>query len=142
MTETRESATLRSAGPPAVAQPLERAQLVWRRAVTLGGRGQDDRFKVVLDLLRTARHGPSTMLHALTLGRAQLRATPDDVATQDAVHLLTRSIAWLGKRTDAGEVGTATTTRSAGRAAGRAPARIPARKDVRFPGHPGLPAPG
>jgi hypothetical protein len=118
---------------------------VWRRAITLSGRGHDDdRFKVVLDLLRTARHGPSTMLHALSLGRAQLRATPEDVATQDAVNLLTKSIAWLGKRTDAGEIGTVS-ARAAGRLPGRAPGRTPGRKDVRFtgrPGHPGLPAPG
>jgi|SoiMethySBSTD1v2_1073268.scaffolds.fasta_scaffold3042030_2 hypothetical protein len=130
MTKTREPTTLRSAGPATAAPPLERAQLVWRRALTLSGRSHDDdRFKVVLDLLRTARHGPSTMLHALTLGRAQLRATPEDVATQDAVNLLTRSIAWLGKRTDAGEVGTASA-----RAASRVSGRAFGRKDVRVPG--------
>ncbi|MGH3451882.1 MAG: hypothetical protein ACRDQW_14425 [Haloechinothrix sp.] len=68
---------------------------------------------VVLELLRTADHGPSTMLHALALGRAQQRATPGDIPTRDGVRLLARTIAWLGKRTDNDEVGT---TGSAGTA--------------------------
>jgi hypothetical protein len=82
--------------------------VVWRRALRLSGPGHgEDRFGVVLDLLRTAHHGPSTMLHALTLGRAALRADPDDVTTQDAVRLLVRAVAWLGNRTEEGEVGMA-----------------------------------
>lgn len=69
--------------------PLQRAQLVWWRAVTLAGpAGENDRFLVVLDLLRTARHSSSTMLHALALGRTQLRATPADLDAKDAVRLL------------------------------------------------------
>jgi hypothetical protein len=92
----------------APARPLERAQLVWRRALTLSNPAEShDRFVVVLDLLRTAHHGPSTMLHALAIGRARQRATPGDVATRDAVRLLARTIGWLGRRTDEGEVGTA-----------------------------------
>jgi hypothetical protein len=89
------------------ARPLERAQLVWQRAVNLSGPAEnDDWFRVVLDLMRTARHGPATMLHALALGRAQQRAHPGDNATRNAVQLLTRAVAWMGKRTDDGEVGT------------------------------------
>lgn len=76
--------------------------------MTLSGSDQGrDRFVVVLDLLRTAHHGPSTMLHALALGEAQQRATPDDVPTRKAVRLLSRSVTWLGRRTEDGEVGTA-----------------------------------
>lgn len=86
-------------------RPLERAQLVWMRAVALSEREQHrDPFTIVLDLLRAARHGPSTMLHALALGQAQQRAQPDDVPTRDAVRLLSRSIAWLGKRVENDEV--------------------------------------
>lgn len=85
-------------------RPLERAQLVWHRAVMLSAADRDQ-FVVVLDLLRTAHHGPSTMLHALALGEAQQRATPDDVPTRKAVGLLSSAVTWLGKRTEAGEVG-------------------------------------
>ena len=93
--------------------PLERAQLVWRRAVTLAGpAGDNDRRLVVLDLLRTARHSPSTMLHAVALGRTQLRTTPADVDAQGAVRLLARTIGWLGKRIDDGEVGTGGSTQT------------------------------
>lgn len=87
-------------------QPLERAQLVWLRAVTLSTPpAEQDRFVVMLDLLRTAHHGPSTMLHALAIGQAKERDTPDDTTTRDAVTLLARTIAWFGQRTEAGEVG-------------------------------------
>lgn len=91
---------------PAAARPLERAQLVWQRAVTLSRPDQErDRFVVMLDLLRAAHHGPSTMLHALALGRAHEREAPTDVATRDAVRLLSRTITWFGTRTEKGEVG-------------------------------------
>jgi hypothetical protein len=84
---------------------LERAQLVWLRAVSLARQNPDqDSFVGVLDLLRTARHGPSTVLHALALGRAHQRATPADIPTRDAVGLLTRTITWLGKRSDDSDV--------------------------------------
>jgi len=86
-------------------QPLERAQLVWQRAITLSRPGPDrDRFVVMLDLLRTAQHGPSTMLHALALGEAQERAAPGDIAVRDAVRLLFRTITWFGKRSEHHEV--------------------------------------
>jgi hypothetical protein len=96
-------------GAGAIVQPLERAQVVWRRAVTLSNADRDrdgEPFGIVLDLLRTAHHGPSTMLHALALGREQQRVAPGDTRVQDAVHLLSRTIEWLGKRTEDDEVGT------------------------------------
>jgi hypothetical protein len=96
-------------GPTAAApRPLERAQLVWQRALTLARRGASedrDRFAVMLDLLRTAHHGPATMSHALALGEAHGRDTPGDPATGDAVRLLAGTIAWFGRPTDDGEVG-------------------------------------
>ena len=86
-----------AAGAPV--QPLERAQLVWRRAVTLSASGRDgERFGLVLDLLRTAHHGPSTVLHALALGREQQRVAPGDLRIREAVRLLARTTEWLGTR--------------------------------------------
>lgn len=96
----------------AVVRPLERAQLVWRRAIVLARSEQPShRFVASLDLLRTAQHGPSTMLHALGLGRTQQQAAPDDIPTRDAVRLLTHTISWLGRPTDADEVGAARSQR-------------------------------
>ena len=90
-------------------RPLERAQLVWRQALRLAGSGRDpEPFEVVRELLRTAHHGPSTLLHALNLGRAQLLADPGDATAQDAVRLLSRTVSWLGSRPDEAEVGTTT----------------------------------
>lgn len=90
-------------------RPLERAQLVWRRAVTLSdGDEKRDPFEVSLDLLRTAHHGPSTMLHALAYGRTQMRKRPDDPVVRSAVQLLERTIAWLGREVDESEVGSVT----------------------------------
>lgn len=92
----------------ATVQPLEPAQLVWRRAVTLSTAEPDgERFGLVLDLLRTAQHGPSTMLHALALGREQQRIAPGDLRIRDAIRLLTRTTEWLGTRAEDNEVGAA-----------------------------------
>ncbi len=89
-----------------VVRPLERAQLVWQRAVHLAGSaGEGDDLLVILDLLRTAHHGPSTMLHALMLGRARHRDDPEDPVLADAVRLLERATTWLGSPLTAGEVG-------------------------------------
>jgi hypothetical protein len=105
-------------GVGATVRPLERAQLVWRRAVTLSTPGQEgERFGPVLDLLRTAHHGPSTMLHALALGREQQRIAPHDRRIGDAVRLLARTTEWLGSRAEDNEVGAATS--AAGHPVGR-----------------------
>jgi hypothetical protein len=113
----------------AVVRPLESAQLVWRRAVKLARSDQGtNRFVASLDLLRTAHHGPSTMLHALALGRARQLATPDDIPTRDAVLLLAHTIGWLGRPIEEDEVGTAGS---------------PAMKRTRDrPSHPGVPVQG
>jgi hypothetical protein len=87
-------------------RPLERAQLVWLRAMTLSRADHDqDRFRVMLDLLRTARHGPATMRHALALGEAHERDAPRDAVTRDAVRLLTSTIDWFGNKAERHEVG-------------------------------------
>jgi len=98
----------------AAPRPLERAQLVWQRALTLARRGQGedaDRFVVMLDLLRAAHHGPATMSHALALGEAQRREAPGDPVTRDAIRMLASTIAWFGRPTDDGEVGRTTARR-------------------------------
>jgi hypothetical protein len=98
---------LPEAPPSTDLPPLERAQLVWRRALVLARSNQSpDSIVASLDLLRTAHHRPSTMLHALGLGRAQQLVTPDDIPTRDAVHLLTHTISWLGRSNEPNEVGT------------------------------------
>jgi hypothetical protein len=89
----------------ATVRPLEPAQVVWRRAVELAGSGDRDHFVVELDLLRTAHHGPSTLRHALMLGRARRRDHPADPVLRDAVRLLERATSWLGTRPTDGEVG-------------------------------------
>lgn len=89
-------------------RPLELAQRVWQRAVTLARSDLDaDRVTAPLDLIRTAHLGPSTLLHALRLGREQQRATPADVPTRRGVQLLARTIGWLGRPTENDEVGLA-----------------------------------
>jgi hypothetical protein len=58
-----------------VERRLEPAQIVWSRAVELADpAGHHDRAIAALDLLRATRHGPSTMLHALALGRDRQRS--------------------------------------------------------------------
>jgi hypothetical protein len=91
-----------------VVRPLEQAERVWERAVELAGAGagvEHDRFAVALDLLRTAQHGPSTMLHALTLGRAHHRDHPADPDVREAVRLLERATTWLGSPATPSDVG-------------------------------------
>lgn len=106
MTRAHSDANDRREATEAVVRPLERAQLVWRRALVLARSDlSSDRFVASLDLLRAAHHGPSTMVHALALGRAQQRVAPEDIPTRDAVHLLNHTISWLGKPIEPDEVG-------------------------------------
>jgi hypothetical protein len=76
---------------------MERAQTVWQAALdpAAPSRPHD---RIALDLLRAAHHDSATMEHALVIGRSQLAATPDDVATREGVAALDRSIAFLGVR--------------------------------------------
>ena len=81
----------------------ERAQLVWRRALELAGhRAVHDPFENALDLLRAAHHDPTTVAHALTLGRTHLRADAHDFVARAATGVLEGAINALGvkPRTD------------------------------------------
>jgi hypothetical protein len=83
--------------PAPTKRPLERAQLVWQRAVELVDPvEQHDRFAVALELLRTAHHDPTAMAHALNLGRTHLRDDADDTEARGGVNVLERAIAFLG----------------------------------------------
>jgi hypothetical protein len=88
-------------------KPLERAQAVWQAAVRLAPGDPDDATVAVLALLRASDFDPSTLRHALTLGRTRLRLRPDDVRLCGGKHLLERATHWLGARGPDGEVGTA-----------------------------------
>ena len=66
-----------SARIAATGRPPERAQAVWQAAVRLAGDGTDGEA-TVLALLRSADYDPSTLRHALTLGRTRLRLRPHD----------------------------------------------------------------
>jgi hypothetical protein len=82
---------------PAVARPLERAQLVWQRAVELSDPAvHHDPFALALDLLRVAHHDPDTMAHALTLGARKVQADAGDAAAVGATRVLRAAIAFLG----------------------------------------------
>jgi hypothetical protein len=78
-------------------RPLERAQLVWERAHTqpIPSNGHD-RFAVALDLMRMAHHDPSTLSHALAIGRNARSRAVGDVSVDAAVQLLERAVAFVG----------------------------------------------
>lgn len=92
---------------PRVASPHEWAQLVWRRALAMGGGlARHDPFADALDLLRTAHHDPATMSHALTIGRTHLRADPGDPDAAAGAAILEAAIDFLGVKPRAGEIAT------------------------------------
>jgi hypothetical protein len=83
----------------AAVRPLERAQLVWQRALELvDPTEQHDRFALALDLLRTAHHDPATVSHALALGRTHLRSHADDARARSGAGILESAIEFLGVR--------------------------------------------
>ena len=88
-----------------VAPPLERAQLVWRRALAMGrGWARPDPFTDALDLLRTANHDPATLSHALAIGHTHLRLQPDDADAQAGAAILAAAIGFLGVKPRADEI--------------------------------------
>ena len=91
----------RTPGAGHTAPPLERAQVVWRRAIELGGTlvGHDPP-EAALDLLRVALHDVSTMAHALALGRTRLRGDTDNTEVAGGVDVLQRAVRFLGARPD------------------------------------------
>jgi hypothetical protein len=91
--------------PTPAARPLERAQLVWRRALELADPlTQRDQFAMALDLLRAAHNDPATMAHALTLGRTYLRAHADDAIALGGARILEAAITFVGVEPRAGDV--------------------------------------
>lgn len=82
-------------------RPLERSQVVWRRALELGSPAGSERFGAGLDLLRTAGNDPTTLAHALALGGAQLRHPSGDPAVQHGVDMLAWTVEFLGHRSRA-----------------------------------------
>lgn len=105
-----ESTTVRTAPAqpkPAVAgRPLERAQLVWRRALELADPvAPGDRFVLAMDLLRAAHHDAATMTHALSIGRTRLHAHPGDASALGGVKVLKAAIVLLGVRPRTDDVG-------------------------------------
>jgi hypothetical protein len=94
--------------PPApgsrAGQP-HRAHAVWHAAVDLADGEADDSPADVVTLLRTAAFDPSTLQHALSLGRTRMRREPDDHRLLRGRQLLMRATEWLGSRRHAGEVG-------------------------------------
>jgi hypothetical protein len=95
-----------SARIAATGRPPERAQAVWQAAVRLAGDGTDGEA-TVLALLRSADFDPSTLRHALTLGRTRLRLRPHDARLCGGRDLLEHATGWLGARGTDGEVGSA-----------------------------------
>jgi hypothetical protein len=94
-----------ASGRQPLARPLEPAQLVWRLARTIGERRTlNDPFADALGLLRSARHRPAVMTHALTLGRTHLRAHPRDADARAGATILEAAIAYLGVKPRAGDV--------------------------------------
>lgn len=92
----------------AAGRPPERAQVVWQAAVDLAGDGPG----VALALLRAADFDPSTLRHALTLGRTLRSRHPHDARLRNGQALLERATDWLGVRDSAGEVGSALSGRT------------------------------
>src|ERR1019366_777112 len=75
--------------PGSDATHLERAPFVWSRALELAGPSErEDLFRLALELLRSAHHDPTTMRHALALGRSWTRLHPSDATAALAVGLL------------------------------------------------------
>ncbi len=91
--------------PTSAVRPLERAQLVWRRALELADPlAQRDQFAIALDLVRAAYNDPAIMAHALTLGRTYLRAHADDAFALGGARILEAAITFVGVEPRAGDV--------------------------------------
>ena len=71
----------------------------------MGGRRTfHDPFADALGLLRTARHHPAVISHALTLGRTHVRAHPRDADARAGASILEAAIAVLGIKPRGGDV--------------------------------------
>ncbi len=78
---------------------MERAETVLDRSTDLAANhGPHDMGTDALHLLRTAGDDPTTLDHALHIGRTRLRRDPASQAAQRAVQLLESVIAFLGHK--------------------------------------------
>jgi hypothetical protein len=85
----------------------QRAHAVWNAAVDIADGAPDDSPADMVTLLRTAAFDPSTLQHALSLGRTRMHREPHDHRLRRGRQLLMRATEWLGSRRHAGEVGAA-----------------------------------
>jgi hypothetical protein len=84
---------------PVAGRPVERAELVWQRALDIAvGREPRDQSDRAVELLQTALNDPSTMAHALSLGRTHVRRNADDVVARAGVTILDAAIGFLGAK--------------------------------------------
>jgi hypothetical protein len=84
---------------------LELAQRVWQRSLELTSAGAHLRLPdQALMLARAARHDADTMAHALRLGRSRARHPSHDETTGRGIRLLEQAIAYLGVKTEHGEI--------------------------------------
>jgi hypothetical protein len=88
-------------------RPLERAQVVWARAIELAVPLRWKRFGVTISVLRAAEHDSAVLAHAVVLGRSHVRDHPSDEVGMRAIRLLERAIRFLGVKRHSGEVGSA-----------------------------------
>jgi hypothetical protein len=86
-------------------QRPQRAHAVWQAAVDIADGATEDSPADMVALLRTAAFDPSTLQHALTLGRTRVRREPHDQRLRRGRQLLVHATEWLGSRRHAGEVG-------------------------------------
>lgn len=78
---------------------MERAEAVLDRSTDLAANpGPHDIGMVALHLLRTADHDPTTLEHALHVGRRRVRRAPASPAAHHAVELLESVIGFLGHK--------------------------------------------
>jgi hypothetical protein len=93
--------------PGSRARHPQRAHAVWHAAVDLADGATEDSPADVVTLLRTAGFDPSTLQHALSVGRTRVHREPHDHRLVRGRQLLVRATDWLGSRRHAGEVGAA-----------------------------------
>lgn len=88
---------------------MERAQLVWKRAVELAAEhGDADMDATSLDISRVAEQDTTIVAHGLAIGRTHLQDHPLDMGARRARRLLEAVVARLGVRPEdngADEVG-------------------------------------
>jgi hypothetical protein len=78
---------------------VERAETVLDRSTNIAAHpGPRDISGVALHLLRTAGHDPTTLDHALHIGRMRVRREPGRRAAHRAVELLESVIGFLGPK--------------------------------------------